>query len=133
MAYIRLALGKGSAGLYAALALLSAFCMGNLAQANSLCAALAEEIGSFGAPGFGAGWRLALGLGLALLTWRILRGGAGAVGRAAERLVPVRSLGTADLQVSAAQSAGADLERGAAAPGHDRGGSLGPAAGRILQ
>ncbi len=92
MAYIRQALGKGSAGLYAALALISAFCMGNLAQANSLCAALAEEIGSFGAPGFGAGWRLALGLGLALLTWRILRGGAGAVGRAAERLVPVMGL-----------------------------------------
>ena len=36
MAYIRQALGKGSAGLYAALALISAFCMGNLAQVNSL-------------------------------------------------------------------------------------------------
>ena len=93
MDYIRRALGKKSAVFYALMALLSAFCMGNLAQANSLTAALiaAAELSLRTAV---PRWlpRLLLGLGLAVLTWRILRGGASAVGRAAERLVPAMGL-----------------------------------------
>ena len=94
MAYIRRALGKGSARAYGLLALFSAFCMGDLAQANGLASALTEALGQFipMSANLGLWLRIGLGLSLGALIWYLLRGGAGAVGRTAEQLVPVMGL-----------------------------------------
>lgn len=56
---------------------------GNLVQANSIAAALESALG----------WsRLAVGVGLALLTGAVLLGGVGRIGRVSERLVPGMTL-----------------------------------------
>lgn len=74
--------------MYALLAALSAFGIGNLSQISSAAGAVAgaaEEIAPELDP---RRLRLWLGVILTLTAWLILRGGAAGVGRAAERLVP---------------------------------------------
>lgn len=74
--------------MYALLAALSAFGIGNLSQISSAAGAVsgaAEKIAPELDP---RRLRLWLGVILTLTAWLILRGGAAGVGRAAERLVP---------------------------------------------
>ena len=74
--------------MYALLAALSAFGIGNLSQISSAAGAVAgaaEKIAPELDPRL---LRLWLGVILTLTAWLILRGGAAGVGRAAERLVP---------------------------------------------
>lgn len=74
--------------MYALLAALSAFGIGNLSQISSaagVVASAAEKIAPELDP---RRLRLWLGIILTLTAWLILRGGAAGVGRAAERLVP---------------------------------------------
>lgn len=94
MNYIRAALGPLAAGIYAALAALSALGMGNLAQCNTCVSALTGAVQSFlpldGNSRFFL--RLGLGLALALIATAIIGGGVRGVGRAMERLVPFMAL-----------------------------------------
>ena len=97
MYYIRLGCGRRFAplaGLYAALAALSALSVGNMSQINGSVRAIAGAVQAFlplsGEELFRL--RLFLGLGLALVTAAIIAGDAKRVGRAAELLVPFMSL-----------------------------------------
>ncbi len=87
MGYIRAALGRKSAGIYAALAVLSALFVGNMAQMNgavrSLCRLLGEN---------GIFWKLGAGLALTAFAGLCILGGAGRVGRITELLTPLMAL-----------------------------------------
>ena len=97
MYYIE-AMGKSFcplAAAYAMFALLSAIGMGNLSQVNSGVSAISLAINKLAPmnPDQEILFKLALGAFLAILVYIILSGGAKRVGRAAELLVPLMSLG----------------------------------------
>ncbi len=74
--------------LYALFGLVAAFGVGNATQVSALMS------GIHGLTGNGSQWGdLLLGLGIGLLVWRLLSGGAGGIGNAAERLVPLAAGG----------------------------------------
>lgn len=75
--------------MYALLAALSAFGIGNLSQISSAAGAVAGAAEKIAPELDPRRLRLWLGVILTLTAWLILRGGAAGVGRAAERLVPV--------------------------------------------
>ena len=74
--------------MYALLAALSAFGIGNLSQISSAAGAVAGAAAKIAPELDPRRLRLWLGIILTLTAWLILRGGAAGVGRAAERLVP---------------------------------------------
>ena len=74
--------------MYALLAALSAFGIGNLSQISSAAGAVAGAAEKIAPELDPRRLRLWLGVILTLTAWLILRGGAVGVGRAAERLVP---------------------------------------------
>lgn len=74
--------------MYALLAALSAFGIGNLSQISSAAGAVAGVAEKIAPELDPRRLRLWLGVILTLTAWLILRGGAAGVGRAAERLVP---------------------------------------------
>lgn len=74
--------------MYALLAALSAFGIGNLSQISSAAGAVASAAEKITPELDPRRLRLWLGVILTLTAWLILRGGAAGVGRAAERLVP---------------------------------------------
>lgn len=74
--------------MYALLAALSAFGIGNLSQISSAAGAVAGAADKIAPELDPRRLRLWLGVILTLTAWLILRGGAAGVGRAAERLVP---------------------------------------------
>lgn len=74
--------------MYALLAALSAFGIGNLSQISSAAGAVAGATEKIAPELDPRRLRLWLGVILTLTAWLILRGGAAGVGRAAERLVP---------------------------------------------
>lgn len=74
--------------MYALLAALSAFGIGNLSQISSAAGAVAGAAEKIAPELDPRRLRLWLGIILTLTAWLILRGGAAGVGRAAERLVP---------------------------------------------
>ena len=74
--------------MYALLAALSAFGIGNLSQISSAVGAVAGAAEKIAPELDPRRLRLWLGVILTLTAWLILRGGAAGVGRAAERLVP---------------------------------------------
>lgn len=74
--------------MYALLAALSAFGIGNLSQISSAAGAVAGAAERISTELDPRRLRLWLGVILTLTAWLILRGGAAGVGRAAERLVP---------------------------------------------
>ena len=74
--------------MYALLAALSAFGIGNLSQISSAAGAVAGAAEKIAPELDTRRLRLWLGVILTLTAWLILRGGAAGVGRAAERLVP---------------------------------------------
>lgn len=74
--------------MYALLAALSAFGIGNLSQISSAAGAVASAAEKIAPELDPRRLRLWLGIILTLTAWLILRGGAAGVGRAAERLVP---------------------------------------------
>lgn len=74
--------------MYALLAALSAFGIGNLSQISSAAGAVADAAEKIAPELDPRRLRLWLGVILTLTAWLILRGGAAGVGRAAERLVP---------------------------------------------
>lgn len=74
--------------MYALLAALSAFGIGNLSQISSAAGAVAGAAERVAPELDPRRLRLWLGVTLTLTAWLILRGGAVGVGRAAERLVP---------------------------------------------
>ena len=74
--------------MYALLAALSAFGIGNLSQISSAAGAVAGAAERIAPELDPRRLRLWLGVILTLTAWLILRGGAAGVGRAAERLVP---------------------------------------------
>ena len=74
--------------MYALLAALSAFGIGNLSQISSAAGAVAGAAERIAPELDPRRLRLWLGIILTLTAWLILRGGAAGVGRAAERLVP---------------------------------------------
>lgn len=74
--------------MYALLAALSAFGIGNLSQISSAAGAVAGAAEKIAPELDPRQLRLWLGIILTLTAWLILRGGAAGVGRAAERLVP---------------------------------------------
>lgn len=74
--------------MYALLAALSAFGIGNLSQISSAAGAVAGAAEKIAPELDPRRLRLWLGVILTLTAWLILRGGAAGVGRAAERLVP---------------------------------------------
>lgn len=74
--------------MYALLAALSAFGIGNLSQISSAAGAVAGAAEKIAPELDPRRLRLCLGVILTLTAWLILRGGAAGVGRAAERLVP---------------------------------------------
>ena len=74
--------------MYALLAELSAFGIGNLSQISSAAGAVAGAAEKIAPELDPRRLRLWLGVILTLTAWLILRGGAAGVGRAAERLVP---------------------------------------------
>lgn len=74
--------------MYALLAALSAFGIGNLSQISSAAGAVASAAEKIAPELDPRRLRLWLGVILTLTEWLILRGGAAGVGRAAERLVP---------------------------------------------
>ena len=74
--------------MYALLAALSAFGIGNLSQISSAAGAVAGAAERIAPELDPRRLRLWLGVILTLTAWLILRGGATGVGRAAERLVP---------------------------------------------
>lgn len=74
--------------MYALLAALSAFGIGNLSQISSAAGAVASAAEKIAPELDPRRLRLWLGVILTLTAWLILRGGAAGVGRAAERLVP---------------------------------------------
>ena len=74
--------------MYALLAALSAFGIGNLSQIRSAAGAVAGAAEKIAPELDPRRLRLWLGVILTLTAWLILRGGAAGVGRAAERLVP---------------------------------------------
>lgn len=74
--------------MYALLASLSAFGIGNLSQISSAAGAVAGAAEKIAPELDPRRLRLWLGVILTLTAWLILRGGAAGVGRAAERLVP---------------------------------------------
>lgn len=74
--------------MYALLAALSAFGIGNLSQISSAAGAVAGAAEKITPELDPRRLRLWLGVILTLTAWLILRGGAAGVGRAAERLVP---------------------------------------------
>lgn len=74
--------------MYALLAALSAFGIGNLSQISSAAGAVAGAAEKIAPELDPRQLRLWLGVILTLTAWLILRGGAAGVGRAAERLVP---------------------------------------------
>lgn len=74
--------------MYALLAALSAFGIGNLSQISSAAGAVAGAAEKIAPELDPRRMRLWLGVILTLTAWLILRGGAAGVGRAAERLVP---------------------------------------------
>ncbi len=74
--------------MYALLAALSAFGIGNLSQISSAAGAVAGAVERIAPELDPRQLRLWLGVILTLTAWLILRGGAAGVGRAAERLVP---------------------------------------------
>lgn len=93
--YIAFGIGwKKAARLYALLALLSAFCMGNLVQMNavSLSLSAAAEALLPGPPPDGAALSLSIGLCFAALTLLLSLGGTEAVDRASVLLVPLMTL-----------------------------------------
>ena len=74
--------------MYALLAAISAFGIGNLSQISSAAGAVAGAAEKIAPELDPRRLRLWLGVILTLTAWLILRGGAAGVGRAAERLVP---------------------------------------------
>ena len=81
------------AAVFSLFGMLAAFGIGNLAQANTLAAAVAEMIGLLapgGPPSFGV--RLVTGLALSLAAAAALLGGVRRIGAVAEKLVPAMSL-----------------------------------------
>lgn len=74
--------------MYALLAALSSFGIGNLSQISSAAGAVAGAAEKIAPELDPRRLRLWLGVILTLTAWLILRGGAAGVGRAAERLVP---------------------------------------------
>lgn len=90
MYMIRLGLPKTfwpMAGVYAFFGVVAAFGVGNATQINTVISGISDAAAMFGwlLPGWG---KLLLGLLLAALVGVMLLGGAGRIGRAAERLVP---------------------------------------------
>ena len=95
--YYILALGKGFAPLasaYALFALVSSLGMGNMVQINSGVSALCIALTQFCPLGAEVEFifKLCFGLGLSILVYIILEGGAKSVGKASEVLVPIMSL-----------------------------------------
>ena len=76
------------ASLYCFFGVIAAFGVGNATQINALVSGLRQVTGAVGHRGDPL-----LGLGLALLVGRMLRGGAKGIGAAAEKLVPLAAVG----------------------------------------
>ena len=81
------------AWVFAVCGMVAAFGVGNLAQVHTMTESVSLAAASFGVGDALRRWLpLGLGLLLALLSARVLLGGAGRLGRAMEKLVPVMSL-----------------------------------------
>lgn len=81
------------AWLFAVCGMIAAFGVGNLAQVHTLSESISLAASSFGAGDTLLQWLPpAVGVGLALLSARVLLGGAGKLGRTMEGLVPVMSI-----------------------------------------
>lgn len=87
MGYISAVLGRLPAGLYAALAALSALTVGNMAQMNGAVQALCRMLGRDEIV-----LRLTLGLILTVAVGLSICGGTGRVGKLMERLIPVMTI-----------------------------------------
>ena len=135
MDYMEKGLGRRCAAkLYAALALLSAFGMGNLVQVNSITEAVLHSAELFvrGAPLPGLPLRLSVGLLLAASGFLLLSGGVERIGRASELLVPLMALLYAAVSIGVIAANAARLPavlssvvRGAFAPASVLGGAAG--------
>ena len=79
------------AKVYCLFGVLASFGVGNAAQINTLTTALSGILSSFG--GDREHLKLPLGLFLGVLVGAVLLGGAGFIGKAAEKLIPVASVG----------------------------------------
>ena len=76
------------ASTYSLFGVIAAFGVGNATQINAIVTGLRQVTGGAGDRG-----NLFLGLGLALMVGLLLRGGAGKIGAAAEKLVPLAAAG----------------------------------------
>ena len=79
------------AKVYCLFGVLASFGVGNAAQINTLTSAVSALVDSLGMDS--DRWRFSLGLLLAVLVGSVLLGGAGFIGMAAEKLIPVASAG----------------------------------------
>lgn len=78
--------------LYAFFGVVASFGVGNATQINAVLGGLSSVAGTFGVE-IGMTGRVILGVLLAVLITAMLRGGATRIGMAAERLVPIASMG----------------------------------------
>ena len=76
------------ASLYCFFGVIAAFGVGNATQINAMVTGIRQVTGAVGEKG-----NLLLGTGLALLVGLLLQGGAGGIGRTAEKLVPLAAVG----------------------------------------
>lgn len=118
---------------YAFFGVIAAFGVGNATQINALVSGINEAVRSFGGTPTLKG-NLLMGLILAAVISRMLLGGAGRIGRVAERLVPIASaayllLGCVVLTVKAdaIPAAFAAIVQGAFSPRAVTGGAIGSA------
>lgn len=91
MYYISRGMGKRwrwLASLYCFFGVIAAFGVGNATQINAMVTGIRQVTGAVGERG---NWLL--GVGLALLVGLLLQGGAGGIGRTAEKLVPLAAVG----------------------------------------
>ena len=124
---------KPLAGIYCIFGVIAAFGVGNAAQINAMVTGINGIITQFGGKET-ALQNLLMGIALAILVGAVLLGGAGRIGAAAERLVPLVSavyillcLGVLVAFRSRIPSAFADILRGAFSPRAVTGGALGSA------
>lgn len=79
------------AKIYCLFGVLASFGVGNAAQINTLTTALSGILASFGRNP--EQWKLPLGIFLGVIVGAVLLGGAGFIGKAAEKLIPAASAG----------------------------------------
>lgn len=134
MYIIRNGLGRGFhwlACVYSFFGIVAALGVGNATQINAVISSARTAAESFGLS-FGEGTALFIGIGLAILVWRMVSGGAGGIGSAAELLVPFASvvyvllcLGAVFLRLDRLGEAFGLILTGAFSPGAVTGGAVG--------